>query len=142
MYRGFGIFINLLLNIHNNCPLIEIKSQIGIIASTTPQGQQPQAVDRSDKPKLPKLSLPNFSNSKNESFRTFLTSFEDLISRYTLSENEKYMFLKDSVTGGPRILIENLDVANTEKYNAAVDLLKKAFDDEAQTKYDLTNKNL
>ena len=51
----------------------------------------------STKLKLPMIPLPEFSNSKGESFNKFITSFEFIIDKYNISNYEKFLFLEKQV---------------------------------------------
>ena len=85
---------------------------------------------------LPKVPLPSFSNLKSESYRKFIRSFEAIISKHSLTSHEKFIYLKDQLSKGPRTLIDSLDVGQQE-YETAKDLLSKAFDNEITAKFDL-----
>ena len=91
---------------------------------------QPRKLD------LPKLPLPVFSNSTNESFRKFITGFEAIINKYRLTSYEKYVYLRGQLNKGPKVLVDSLDIEH-QLYDTAKELLSQAFDDETSVKYDL-----
>ena len=84
-------------------------------------------VGSSQKIPLPQLNLPNFSNKKDENLRTFLIAFESIIDKYTLTDFEKFTYLKGQLKGGPLALINSLDV-NKQQYANGKKLLEEAFE--------------
>jgi len=90
--------------------------------------------------KLPRLPLPVFSNEPHQSFSKFLRSFESIVDKQGVTGYEKFAYLKDQLSKGPRSLIDSLDVEQ-QSYDIAKDLLRKAFDREVNTKHDMI-KNL
>ena len=84
--------------------------------------------------RLPKASLPEFSDPEEQNFRKFIKDFEDVLGRHNLSNFEMFTYLKGQLTKGPRKLVESLDSEN-QSYDAAKELLTKAFDDPEATKH-------
>lgn len=89
--------------------------------------------------KLPEVPLPVFSSKKDESLKKFLRSFESIISKHNLSSYEKFIYLRSQLSGGPRVLIDSLDV-DQQSYETAKTLLEQAFDCTLTAKYDLIQK--
>ena len=86
--------------------------------------------------KVPDLPLPKFHSKNTESFRKFITSFEDIIGDFHLNESEKFAFLKDNVFNGPKTLLDSLSISK-QKFSVAKDLLNKAFDDPTFNKFEV-----
>ena len=80
-----------------------------------------------NKLKLPQVPLPKFANKKGESLHKFIRSFEAIIDKHSLTSYEKFIYLRNQLSDGPRILIESLDV-DQQSYETAKELLIKAFD--------------
>ena len=97
----------------------------GGLSSQVASGNQTSAA--STGLKLPNVPLPEFSNSKNDDLQKFLTTFEFIISKHPLTSYEKFLHLKNQLSGSPRALIDSLDVQQ-QSYESARDLLKKALD--------------
>ena len=69
-------------------------------SSTNNSPQQQQVVDPGNESrfkgqnfKLPKMTLPQFSNASTQSFRKFIRSFEAIIDKHSLSSHEKFVYL-------------------------------------------------
>ena len=93
----------------------------------------------SNKLKLPVIPLPEFGNGKEQSFRKFIRSFENLIEKHNISSYEKFILLRKQLSGGPRTLIDSLDVEE-QCFETAKQLLEKAFDSTVNAKNDLIKK--
>ena len=85
---------------------------------------------------LPKMPLPTFSNERHESLKKFVTSFEAIILKHNLSSYEKFIYLRNQLAKGPRVLIDSLD-NDKQLYENAKELLEEAFGNETQVKHDL-----
>ena len=85
--------------------------------------------------KLPEAPLPTFSNAVDETLDSFLTTFENITGRYSLTSYEKFMLMKKQLSGQPLVLVNSLDLAE-QSFRHAKDLLEKAFGDEVSKKYD------
>ena len=81
----------------------------------------------SNKLKLPVIPLPEFGNGKEQSFRKFIRSFENLIEKHNISSYEKFILLRKQLSGGPRTLIDSIDVEE-QCFETAKQLLEKAFE--------------
>ena len=84
--------------------------------------------------KLPSVPLPEFNNSKGADVQKFIRSFEFIINKHTLSSYEKFIFLRNQLSGSPRTLIDSIDV-HQQSYEVARDLLLEAFDNKLNAKY-------
>jgi hypothetical protein len=74
---------------------------------------------------LPKIDLPKFDGTP-ETYDKFIASFETMVSRYKLSNFEKYSYLLKQLSGNAKSLIETLPVSELT-FDAAKSLLDKAF---------------
>ena len=86
--------------------------------------------------KLPEVPLPEFGNNKGDNLSKFLNSFESIVNKNRLSSYEKFVYLQKQLSGGPKVLIDSLDVAE-QSYEKAKELLQTAFDSTDKSKYDL-----
>ena len=86
--------------------------------------------------KLPKIPLPAFSNDRSQNFHKFITSFEAIVDKFTISSYEKFCLLKQQLTKSPLALIESLSV-NEQSYEIAKQLLTDAFDNKSETKFEV-----
>ncbi|KAK6057466.1 hypothetical protein COOONC_05012 [Cooperia oncophora] len=83
--------------------------------------------ERSVRVRRPLLEVPTFSGNFRE-FNTFWSVFESLIHNDAdLSDQEKFLFLKQAVKGKAAASISSIPVIG-DKYNAAVSILKKQYD--------------
>ena len=76
--------------------------------------------------KLPQLPLPIFGNRGDESLQQFFDNFEAVISKYNVSDFEKFIFLKQQLFNEPLTLISSLQ-GSQRSYKDAKELLEKAF---------------
>ena len=113
----------------------ELKSRINDhyrqLDSANPSIDSPNQGRSSDsnfdrKLKLPDIPLPEFSNREGENIVTFLEDFEQIVDRSNLTSYEKFVYLQRQLKGDPLTLIKSLD-RTEQNYNAACDLLQKAF---------------
>ena len=86
--------------------------------------------------KLPEVPLPEFGNRKGDNLAKFLNSFESIVNKNRLSSYEKFVYLQKQLSGGPKVLIDSLDVAE-QSYEKAKELLQTAFDSTEKSKSDL-----
>jgi hypothetical protein len=95
--------------------------------------------DLPDKLKLPNVPLPTFADPKEESLEKFLHNFESIINKHVLSRYEKFIYLKNQLSGAPRTLVDSLDISK-QSYDCAKDILCKAFGSTLTQKYDAIRK--
>ena len=76
--------------------------------------------------KCPTAPLPTFSSHVGEDLTRFLTQFEAIINKYSYSDYEKLLLLKQQVSGRALILIDSLESHN-QGYDNAKNLLQKAL---------------
>ncbi|XP_063929879.1 uncharacterized protein LOC135142140 [Zophobas morio] len=77
--------------------------------------------------KLPKIDLPKFSGDVTE-WGSFFDTFSSLIgNNESLTESQKFHYLKSSLGDEPRKTLESLKTTNNN-YAIAVDLLKQRFE--------------
>jgi flagellar biosynthesis chaperone FliJ len=75
--------------------------------------------------KLPNITLKKFSGNKNE-FSEFSENFESAVNRNSLTNIQKFLYLKMFIEGPAEELIEGL---GREDFNITMDLLKKKYGD-------------
>ena len=93
-------------------------------------------LENSNKLKLPTVSLPVFSNDKSESLERFFHAFESIIDKHSLSQYEKYLYLKGQLRKGPKSLVSSLEPAE-QTYESSKELLTKAFASPITQKYEV-----
>ena len=86
--------------------------------------------------KLPQVQLPEYGNKKGENLGKFLRGFEAIISKHRLSSYEKFVHLQKQLSGGPKVLIDSLEI-DQHSYENAKDLLTQAFDSTDRSKHDI-----
>lgn len=90
---------------------------------------------RNQRLKLPEVPLPTFRNDKSETLDFFLTTFEDVVEKYSLTQYEQFILLKKQLKGEPQILINSLSISE-QSYEQARNLLQLAFGSETTKKFD------
>lgn len=104
----------------------------------------PRAALSQHKVTLPNIELPAF-DGKPESFNKFITSFENLISKYNLSSFEKFSYLSKQLSGPAKKIIESLSL-NDLNYDSAKTLLSEAYSNKLDQQFsvirNLTNLTL
>ena len=89
--------------------------------------------------KLPNVPLPVFSNAGDESLDRFFTAFDAVVSKFNISSYETFLLLKSQLRGEPLTLIKSLELSN-ESYEAARDLLSKAFSSSVDQQFNCIEK--
>ena len=89
--------------------------------------------------KLPVVDLPTFSNKTGENVNRFIKQFESITAKHKISSHEKFVLLKARLFEAPKNLIDSLEFEE-ENYEAAKELLEKAFDCTVQAKEDVIRK--
>ena len=74
----------------------------------------------------PKAPLPSFTSAPDEDLTKFLLLFETTTEKFNLSDYDKYLLLRQQVSGRASILLNSLDV-NNQSYKAAEKLLTEAL---------------
>ncbi|XGW34436.1 hypothetical protein V3C99_018376 [Haemonchus contortus] len=83
--------------------------------------------ERTIRVRRPLLEVPTFSGDYRE-FNTFWSVFESLIhNEKDLSDQEKFLFLKQALEGKAAASISSIPVIG-DKYNVALNILKKQYD--------------
>ena len=85
---------------------------------STPQTNVPKL-------KLPQIDLPKFSNEP-EDFDQFRNCLNDMFSKFSLTEYEKYMHLMQCTSGNARKIVESVPSGDV-RYSNAMSLLEKAY---------------
>ena len=86
--------------------------------------------------RLPEIPLPHFYRKNGESLERFLSNFESILNKYSLTEYEKYIFLCKQVHNEALTLIKSLQGTN-QIYSEAKKLLEKAFASTVTQKYEI-----
>ena len=76
--------------------------------------------------KIPEIPLPKFSGKENEDLLKFFHEFEQSVRRYSLSDYDKFILLKQNLTGRARVLVDSLETTN-HGYVKAKKLLEQAL---------------
>lgn len=87
---------------------------------------QPSSTNVGNKLKLPQIPLPEFSNREDEELTKFLENFELIIQKYSLTEYEKFVYLKRQLSDGPLALVKSLE-GTSQTFACAKALLQQAF---------------
>jgi len=105
--------------------VFSLKFQLETIANEIPLRES----DNSVKPnlKLPNVELPMF-NSKPEEFEQFKFAFISIISKFNLTEFERYSYLRQQVKGDAKNIVDSIPIGQNEFTNA-IQLLNDAFAD-------------
>jgi hypothetical protein len=88
--------------------------------------------------KLPQIELPKF-DGQPESFDRFISSFEEILSKFKLSQFEKYSYLLTQVRGPARQIVESVP-AGSLNYDTAKALLSDAFSSKIVQQYSVITK--
>ena len=108
--------------------LEEVKLLIASLQASVRSGPPPQGAPPGGNPQklsLPKLELPTF-NGEAEKYNKFITQFESIISKFTITEFEKFSYLERQLRGSAKDLIDSVSI-NSMDYNTARNLLDKAY---------------
>ena len=89
--------------------------------------------------KLPQIPLPEYSHADGESFEHFITNFEAVLNKYTISNFEKFVYLERQVKGEALLLIRSLR-GDERSYDEAKKLLMKAFADPTAQRFEILHK--
>ena len=89
--------------------------------------------------RLPQIPLPEYSHSEGESLAMFIGNFESIVSKYNLSEYEKFILLEQQLRNEPLKLIKSLQGAR-KSYTEAKDLLNRAFASDVVQKFNIIAK--
>ncbi|XP_068245414.1 uncharacterized protein [Palaemon carinicauda] len=76
--------------------------------------------------KSPEAPLPTFCSQDGEDLTKFLSQFEDVVQRYNYSDFDKFLLLKQQISGRASHLINSLDSVQ-QSYTIAKDLLLQAL---------------
>ena len=85
--------------------------------------------------KLPAAPLPKFSGAEREDFQMFIVSFEAIVCKFNYSSYEKYILLKEQLSGRASVIISSLE-SSKQSYEEAKHLLTLAFASPLTQKYD------
>ena len=89
--------------------------------------------------KPPVAPLPTFSDKEGDSLFNFFHSFESVIEKYSYSSYEKFILLKDRVSGRALALINSLE-HNKQSYEDAKNLLMEALASPTTQKFETLDK--
>ena len=89
------------------------------MASTSFQGKSRGGTDQMTGPvvnfvknglKFPQVPLPEFGNLKVQNHRKFFRAFENIMEKNETTHFETFLLLPRQLSGGPRTLIDSIDV--------------------------------
>lgn len=86
--------------------------------------------------KPPIVPLPKYSGLEGESLERFLTSFETIINKYNLPSYEKFILLKQQISGRALTLIDSLE-SSKQSFEDAKNLLVEALASPISQKYEI-----
>jgi len=86
--------------------------------------------------KSPTAPLPKYSGQESEDLTRFLSQFQETISKFNYPNYDKFLLLKQQLSGRALILVESLEV-NRQTYDEAVELLKAALDSPVTKKFNV-----
>lgn len=89
--------------------------------------------------RLPQIPLPEYSHGEGESLALFISNFESIVSKYNLSEYEKFILLEQQLRNEPLKLIKSLQGAR-KSYTEAKTLLNKAFASDVIQQFNIISK--
>ena len=101
----------------------------GAVATVSPNTNISQnlSTDPSNRKLRPPVApLPSYSGSDGESLDQFLVSFEAVVGNYDYSSYEKFILLKQQLSGRASIIIKSLET-NKQSYEDAKNLLTLAL---------------
>ena len=76
--------------------------------------------------KTPTAPLPHFKSTEEEDFLKFIAQFEETISKFNYEDYDKFLLLKQQISGRALFLIESLDPSE-QSYEDAKNLLSDAL---------------
>lgn len=83
--------------------------------------------------KLPNVKLPEF-DGRPDSYNKFMEILENVLSKYNLSQFEKFSYLKQQVYGSARKIVDSVPDSDS-CYDVAKGLLKEAFSDKTTQQF-------
>lgn len=88
--------------------------------------------------KLPQVDLPKF-DGKPENFERFMDSLEKLLSKFNLTQFEKYTYLLAQVSGSARQIVQSVPLGD-QSYDVAKKLLSDAYSCKINQQYSVIRK--
>ena len=76
--------------------------------------------------RLPNVELPSFGGKPEEYFK-FIDNFETILSKFDLTQFEKFSYLQKHVFGPAKEIIESVPLGGGNSYDTAKQLLSDAF---------------
>ena len=86
--------------------------------------------------KCPVVPLPKFMSEPGEDFTRFLLQFNQALSKYSLSQYDKFILLKEQMKGRALLLIESLE-SDKQSFDEAVKILKEALASPVTQRYNI-----
>ena len=86
--------------------------------------------------KSPVAPLPKYSGAEGEDLTRFLHELEETTSKHNYPEYDKFLLLKQQLSGRALILLNSLEITN-QSYKKAVDLLKSALESPILRKFNV-----
>lgn len=92
----------------------------------------------SSKLKLPNVELPKFYGQPEE-FERFIFTFESILSKFNLTQFERYSYLLQNVYSSARDIVQSVPTGQDE-YDTAKQLLTQAFSDKLTQQFSVIEK--
>ena len=86
--------------------------------------------------KSPVAPLPKFLSREGEDLQKFFRNFEEVISKFRYPDHDKFLLLKQQISGRASKLIESLE-GDKQSFDNAKDLLVQAFASPATLKFNI-----
>ena len=103
-----------------------LKSRVSVLTAPVHSNTGNNELPNARKLKLPQIQLPTYGHKDGEDLNTFFMNFDNIVNKYNLADNEKFIYLQGQLSGDPLNLIKSLDIAS-QGYTIAKDLLTRAF---------------
>jgi hypothetical protein len=114
--------------------LISLRKSLNNSDSSSAPGNS-SAAQSTGRLKLPTIELPEFSNAPDKNLHNFFSTFENIVQKFNLNNQEKFLLLQGRLKGSPLTLINSLN-SSDRSYSIAKELLENAFASKIVSKYD------
>ena len=89
--------------------------------------------------KSPVAPLPRFTSAEGENLELFLRQFEETTGKFSYTQYDKLLLLKQQISGKALVLIDSLE-ADKQSYSHAKSLLQSAFASVSTQKFNVLSK--
>ena len=111
---------------------------VAIIKNLSEPIQVSNSINNSSKLKLPEVPIPYYDH-ENDNLGQFIVSFEEIVSKYQISEYEKFILFGDHLKGEALSLVKSLE-SGKQSYKCAKQLLRSAFECEITNKFEVVSR--